>query len=305
MSFNMGSAFTCPTCTHEKTPYPCIYMHSPGSVVLWWLLLTGVSNFCALPSAPATLSAAAGGAAAAAAFASAADMALKAGEQQACSTQTACSPQDDPVFSLCLPGTSFSPLFTTPETWLRECDKMVMHRCTLISMLCQCVLCRAIFSPGSHLVTTEPVYAYAIRRRSGQMLCMASLEGLLPGGICSGISINFPQLRMEVRRIGRLRRTNRFKSAFPTLAGKVAGTLHEFQKARLTGLSNPHRNLPSVPGTSSSNVFSMGGNLLYLTVGFCLYIRPGMYRSWTPLRRAHTMVSFARCEDATSSNKIG
>ena len=51
MSFNMGSAFTCPTCTHEKTPYPCIYMHSPGSVVLWWLLLTGVSNFCALPSA--------------------------------------------------------------------------------------------------------------------------------------------------------------------------------------------------------------------------------------------------------------
>ena len=80
----------------------------------------------------ATLSAAAGGAAAAAAFASAADMALKAGEQQACSTQTACSPQDDPVFSLCLPGTSFSPLFTTPETWLRECDKMVMHRCTLI-----------------------------------------------------------------------------------------------------------------------------------------------------------------------------
>ena len=122
----------------------------------------------------ATLSAAAGGAAAAAAFASAADMALKAGEQQACSTQTACSPQDDPVFSLCLPGTSFSPLFTTPETWLRECDKMVMHRCRHIH--------------------------------------------------------KFSQLRMEVRRIGRLRRTNRFKSAFPTLAGKVAGALHEFKK---------------------------------------------------------------------------
>ena len=103
----------------------------------------------------ATLSAAAGGAAAAAAFASAADMALKAGEQQACSTQTACSPQDDPVFSLCLPGTSFSPLFTTPETWLRECDKMVMHRCTLIVCLPMFALPRT-FSPGSHLVTTEP-----------------------------------------------------------------------------------------------------------------------------------------------------
>ena len=50
----------------------------------------------------ATLSAAAGGAAAAAAFASAADMALKAGKQQACSTQTACSPQGDPVFSFVL-----------------------------------------------------------------------------------------------------------------------------------------------------------------------------------------------------------
>ena len=110
----------------------------------------------------ATLSAAAGGAAAAAAFASAADMALKAGEQQACSTQTACSPQDDPVFSLCLPGTSFSPLFTTPETWLRECDKMVMHRCTLIVYICMMCVCTCVIHYTHQTKIHKPMCTYIV-----------------------------------------------------------------------------------------------------------------------------------------------
>jgi hypothetical protein len=155
MSFNMGSAFTCPTCTHEKTPYPCIYMHSPGSVVLWWLLLTGVSKFCTLPSAQQPYQPRPVGL----------QLPRRLHQQRTWHSRRAnnrlaplklhavlkvilCSP-------LCLLGTSFSPLFTTPETWLRECDKMVMHRCTLIVCLPMCALPHN-FSPGSHLVTTEP-----------------------------------------------------------------------------------------------------------------------------------------------------
>ena len=94
-------------------------------------------------------------------------------------------------FPVCFPASCFSALLTTPETWLHTCRKMVLHGFTLI--VSQSVLCCPSFSSVTRS-QNRAAYAYAIRRRSGHMLCKSSFEGavaVLLGGTCSDISIKF------------------------------------------------------------------------------------------------------------------
>lgn len=91
-------------------------------------------------------------------------------------------------FPVCFPASCFSALLTTPETWLHTCRKMVLHGFTLI--VSQSVLCCPSFSSVT-CSQNRAAYAYAIRRRSGHMLCKSSFEGLLLGSTCSDISIKF------------------------------------------------------------------------------------------------------------------
>ena len=99
------SVHNVPPALTKRHRIHAFYMHSPGSVVLWWLLLTGVSNFCALPSAQQPYQPRPVGL----------QLPRRLHQQRTWHSRRAnnrlaplklhAGPQDDPVFSLCLPGT--------------------------------------------------------------------------------------------------------------------------------------------------------------------------------------------------------